>query len=118
MSAPPSPYGAPPGAPPPSGMSNRAKFWIGVVLVIPVIVALGVVAGVAGSIVSSVTHSGAVIGFTQLGFWLASVGGWIAMVVVERTRWLALGMLAGFAILAVVVAGACVALLATYQNGA
>jgi hypothetical protein len=99
-------------------MSNRAKFWIGVVLAGPAVVALAMVAGVGSSLVSSITNSGNVFAFTQLGFWLVSLGGWIALVVIERTRWLALGMLAGLAILAVVVAGACVALLAAYQNGA
>ena len=38
------------------------------------------------------------------------------MIVLERTRWIALGMLAGTAIVLILVAGACVALLVAYSN--
>ena len=38
------------------------------------------------------------------------------MIVIEKTRWIALGMLAGTAILLILAAGACVALLFAYSS--
>lgn len=130
---PPPPYGGPPGSQPPGGYppgsypqgpqnerpggrSNKAKFWIGVVLALPALFVAAVVSGggsaladalgadpMAGTIISSVLS-------------LLLLAGYIAMIVIERTRWLALGMLAGAAILVILLAGACVVLLVALSN--
>jgi hypothetical protein len=46
---------------------------------------------------------------------LALLVAFVVMIVVNRTRWVGLGMLAGIAALFVVAAGACIALLSAYQ---
>jgi len=96
-------------------MSNKGKFWLGVVLALPAIV-------VGSGIVALATNLGQVIspdgpgsgilgGLASLGLLVAFIG----LVVVNRTRWIGLGMLAGIATLFVVAAGACIALLNAYQ---
>jgi hypothetical protein len=121
---PPPPYGGPPGQPPygqppysqpPSGMSNKAKFWLGVVLALPAIVIGPVIVGVAVNLGQVVSSDGPLSGILGGVASLALLVGFIALVVVSRTRWIGLGMLAGIAILFVVAAGACIALLSAYQ---
>ena len=94
---PPPPYAAYPPPPQPApGMSNRSKFWIGVLLVLPVLgiasTLIGVVAtlvgGTAGDVVGSVMGMGVLVSL-------------IAGVAVERTRWFVAGMLAGGAVVTI-----------------
>jgi len=125
---PPSPYGGPPGdyppgnypqqgpGQPPEGMSNKAKFWIGVALAIPGLVVSGVISGAGTAVVDGLGGDpglGAVISGI-IGLLLLAV--FIAMIVFSRTRWIALGMLAGAAILFILAAGACVVLIVALSN--
>ena len=112
-----SPYDPPPGQPPSSGMSNKAKFWIGVAArparahrrrshpAVP---------GRRWWTASGVTRRWGP--FVSGVIALALLVGFVLMIVFERTRFLALGLLAGTAILFVLAAGACVALLVAYSN--
>jgi hypothetical protein len=47
---------------------------------------------------------------------LLLLAGLVVLMVLEKTRWIGLGMLAGFAILAILAAGACVVLLIALTN--
>ncbi|MCW2761240.1 MAG: hypothetical protein JWR85_1441 [Marmoricola sp.] len=47
---------------------------------------------------------------------LLMLAGFVFMVVAERTRWIALGILAGVAILFILAAGACVVLIVALNN--
>lgn len=133
---PPNPYGQQPGVPPgqpphgpggPSsgepwrpprrGRSNVAKFWIGVALCIPVLLAAGALQAVPSVIADAVSLPPEVGQFSTLGLDLALFGAFIAGLVVEKTRFIVLGILAGIAILFVVAAGACVLLLAGMMSG-
>ena len=120
---PPSPYGpayggppgVPPGAPPPGGMSNKAKFWIGAVLALPAMVASAVLMGLGASVPGPNGDSslGAVLSMI-IGVIL--LVGYVTLIVLPRTRWLALGMLAGGAVVLILAAGACIALLVALSN--
>ena len=113
---PPSPYGLPPGEPPSQRPSNKGRFWLGVVLAIPAIIIGPVLIGAAaalGDAVATGSSLGAILGgLVALGL----LGGFIVLVVIDRTRWIGLGMLAGFAGLFILGAGACVALIVAYSN--
>jgi uncharacterized membrane protein YhaH (DUF805 family) len=109
-----SPYPQQP--PKPSGMSNTAKFWIGVLLTLPVVIVGGIVIGILSGIGSALDDSGTASGI--LGT-VAGFGELIALVlalVLARTRWFALGVIAGVAVLTVLAAGACVVLLVAFSN--
>ena len=47
---------------------------------------------------------------------LLLLGAFVAAIVVERTRWFALGILAGGAVLFILAAGACVVLLVAFMS--
>lgn len=119
------PHGGPPGEPPgyppvaypqpqgqPSGgISNKAKFWIGVALAIPVLIVGSIVSGSGSAVVTGLggaPEAGAIVS-SVLG--LLMLGGFIAAIVFERTRWFAIGILAGLAVLLILLAGACIVLL-------
>ena len=122
---PPPPYGGPPGqpsaartGPPPGpaaarrGMSNKAKFWIGVLLALPALVVGRRHQRRRDG--SGRRHRRRPVGGRHSSRERSPWPCWSAcvlMIVLERTRWIALGMLAGTAILFVLAAGACVALL-------
>ena len=93
------------------GMSNKAKFWVGVLLALPAVALASVVLGAAIGLISTVLGDYEVATALSGVLSLAMLGGFVALVVIEKTRWFAIGMLAGIAILAIVAAGACVALL-------
>lgn len=126
---PPPPYGDPPGPPygaapgpypqdqPRSGISNKAKFWIGVALTIPAIIVSGLITGAAAAIVEALNGDPAVEATVSSVVALLVLVGYVAMIVLPRTRWIALGILAGTAVLFILAAGACVALLVTYSGG-
>jgi hypothetical protein len=97
-------------------MSNKATFWIGVLLALPALVIAGVISGVGTAVVDGVGGSSSLTAVASGAIALALLIGFVVMVVFEKTRWIALGLLAGTAILFVVAAGACVALLAAYSH--
>ena len=97
-------------------MSNKAKFWVGVLLAVPAVIAGPLlVAGALnlGQVISAEGPlGGALSGVTAL----LLLAGLVTLMVVEKTRWIGLGMLAGFAILLILAAGACVVLLIAISN--
>ena len=115
-----SPYGGPPGPyPPPErppGMSNKAKFWLGVLLTIPAIIVGSVITGVGSAAVDAVNGDPAIGAAVSSLLGLLILAAYIAMIVIPKTRWFALGILAGTAVLFILAAGACVALIVAYSN--
>ena len=113
----PAPYGGPPGPYPPplpgkpSGMSNKAKFWIGVALTLPVLVVAGVISGVASAVVDGISGSTSAASAVAFVVGLGQLAVVVAAVVYARTRWFAIGVIAGVAVLFVLAAGACVVLI-------
>jgi hypothetical protein len=111
-----SPYGLPPSQPPPSGMSNKAKFWLGAVLALPAIIAGPLIVAFAVNIGQTISNVGPLSGILGGVASLALLVAFIGLIVVERTRWIGLGMLAGLGGLFILGAGACVALIVAYNN--
>ena len=98
----------PPGyslGPPPR--SDRWKIWVGIGLAIPALIVTGLLAGAVGV----VDDSGGLSGLVGL----AGLVGPVVLLFFRSTRKLALGLLIGYAVLFILVAGACVALLASYN---
>ena len=125
---PPPPYGGPPGNHPPGpylppgpdqprrGMSNKARFWIGVALSLPALVVAGIVTGGGSALADGLGADPQVGGVVSLVLGLLLLAGFVAAIVVARTRWFALGILAGVAILFILAAGACVVLLVAFTS--
>lgn len=110
---PPPPYGYPsPYAQPPSGMSNKAKFWIGVAVSLPAMAAAGFLVAAGTALADGVGGSSDLANLVSALLTLGVFGGYITMIVLEKTRWIALGMLAGAAAAFILAAGACIVLLA------
>ena len=110
---PPAPPGNYPAFPPGSSMPQARprdtwKIWLGIGLAIPVLIAGSLLA--AGA--SAIDSSGAVSGLLGLAVFV----GPFVLLVPSSTRKLALGLLIGYAVLLILAAGACVALLAAYNN--
>ena len=114
----PSPYQGAPAPPPPGNYpaggyyappqrSDRWKIWLGIGLAIPALIVTGMLAGLMGV----VDDSGALSGIVGLAGLVAP----IVMLFFRSTRKLGLGLLIGYAVLFILVAGACVALLASYN---
>jgi hypothetical protein len=116
------PYGGPPGPYPQqqpgsgSGMSNKAKFWIGVALTIPALIVGSVITGSGSAAVDAMNGDPAVGATVSSILGLLVLAAYIAMIVFPRTRWVALGILAGTAVLFILAAGACVALIVAYSS--
>lgn len=119
---PPPPWGTPPPFPPgppppqPSGLSNKVKFWIGVPLVVPAMVVAGFLMGLADTLLDGAAPTSSADGLVVLLVGLVLLAGFTALIVVERTRWFAIGMLAGGAAALILAAGACLVLLASFTN--
>ena len=115
-----SPYGGPPGTyqppEPAPGMSNKAKFWIGVLLTIPAIIVGSVITGAGTALVDAVNGDPAIGAAVSSVLGLLIFAAYIAAIVIPKTRWFALGILAGTAVLFILAAGACVALIVAYSN--
>ena len=92
-------------------MSNKAKFWIGAVLAVPAVIAGPLLVAGALNLGQVITADGPLGGILSGVAALLLLVGLVTLIVVERTRWIGLGMLAGFAILVILTAGACVVLL-------
>ena len=118
------PYGGtaePPDQPPPgnypaypSGVYPAAapkrdgwKIWVGIALAIPVLIAISVLAGLLGTVDDS--------GATSVVIVLAGLVGPVVLLFFGGTRKLGLGLLIGYAALFILAAGACIALLASYN---
>ncbi len=106
-----------PGRPPRRGPSNVARFWIGVALCLPVLFVAGALQAVPSIIADSLSLPPEVGQFSTLGLDLALFAAFIAGLVVEKTRFIVLGIMAGIAVLFVVAAGACILLLAGLATG-
>lgn len=109
-------YGGAPGEPPPSGLSNKAKFWIGVAVALPAMAVAGIISGAGSAVVDALGGDPAVGAAVSGAIALALLAGFVTMIVLARTRWIALGILAGSAIVLILAAGVCVALLVAYSN--
>ena len=131
MSEPPvPPTGPPPGLPPPPGgqppypwqpgkppgMSSRGRFWLGVALSVPVLIGVLVLVLFVGTLATSLTSDPDLQGVLVLVALVAVLAAWVALVVVPRTRMVALGAAAGAAVVAVVLGGVCVALIAAVSG--
>lgn len=93
------------------------KFWIGVALCLPVLFVAGALQAVPSAIADAMSLPPEVGQYSTLGLDLVLVAGFIAGLVVERTRFVVLGILAGTAVLFVVAAGACILLLTGMGSG-
>jgi hypothetical protein len=96
-------------------MSNTAKFWIGALLALPVVVLGSILIGVAGGIGSALDDSGTASGILSSVAAIADLAAVAFALILSRTRWFAVGVIAGIAILTVLAAGACVVLLAAFN---
>ena len=97
-------------------MSNKAKFWLGAVLAIPAVLVGPLIVAAAvnlGQVVAADSPLSGILGGLASLLLLVL---FIALIVVDRTRWIGLGMLAGLAVLLILAAGACVALLVSINN--
>jgi hypothetical protein len=124
---PPPPYGGPPGSYPPApypsqgpgrpgGMSNKAKFWIGVALSIPALIVAGIVTGAGSALADGLGAGSDASAIVSSFLGLLLFVGFIASLVIEKTRWFAIGILAGLAVLLILAAGACIVLLVAFAN--
>jgi hypothetical protein len=126
MSQPPPPYGGPPHGGPPGpyppppgqsgGMSNKAKFWVGVALALPTIVLAGLISGATSAVADGISGDSALAGVAAVVVGLGELAALIGAIVWERTRWFAVGVIAGGAVLLILAAGACVVLLVALSN--
>ena len=113
---PPNPYG--PGtypavpAQPRTGMSVKAKFWVGFALALPANFIAAVLVGAAGAAGTAVGGDDPEVGgvFSAI-LGLALLGVLVVGIVVEKTRWLAIGLLVGTVVMGILAVGAIVLLL-------
>jgi hypothetical protein len=97
-------------------MSNKAKFWIGAVLALPVIVVAGLISGAVSAVADGITGSSSVTGIAAALVGFGELAAVIGAIVWERTRWFAIGVIAGGAVLLILAAGACIVLLVAFTN--
>ena len=118
------PMGPPPGQPsyplpgqePRQGMSNAAKFWIGVPLSLPIAFVVFAATAAVSALFGALDPStgGTLQGIATFLLNALFLGAWIWAVINPRTRFVALGVLAGTAIVGVLAAGACIVLIAAF----
>jgi hypothetical protein len=117
----PPPYGLPPGPPPPRpprrGMSNAARFGIGLALAIPAMILVGAVQTIPFVVSDALSLPSELTPIPMLGANALLLALFVFGLVRERTRFVVLGMMAGVAILFVLAAGACVLLLTGLATG-
>jgi len=75
-----------------------------------------VITGVGSAAVNAVNGDPTIGAAVSSVLGLLIFAAYIAAIVIPRTRWFALGILAGTAVLFILAAGACVALLVAYSN--
>jgi hypothetical protein len=102
--------------PPPPPKRNKGKFWLGVVLALPAVLVAAFLFGGLMSLLSSADVPGGLMNVAALVVLTLLLTGLVALIVVERTRWIGLGLLAGTAIWAIVAAGACIVLIAAITS--
>jgi branched-subunit amino acid transport protein len=90
---------------------------MGVLLCLPVLFVAGALQALPSTFADAVHLPQSVGQFMVLGIDIALLGAFITGLVVEKTRFLVLGIIAGIAVLFVVAAGACVLLLAGLASG-
>ena len=86
-------------------------------LCIPMLFVAGALQAIPRVIADAMSLPPEVGQFSTLGLDLALFGAFITGLVVEKTRFIVLGILAGIAVLFVVAAGACILLLAGLASG-
>lgn len=115
----PSPYQGPPAPPPPGNYpaggyyappqrSDRWKIWLGIGLAIPALIVTGTVAGA----MSAVDDTGSLSGIAGLAGLVVP----LVLLFFPVTRKVALGLLIAYAVLFILFAGACVALIALFNS--
>ena len=92
-------------------LSNVAKFWIGVALCLPVLFLAGLLVSLPSVVGNAVNLPGEVSAIATFGLTIGLLGAFIVGLAREGTRFILVGLLAGLAILFVLAAGACIALL-------
>jgi len=92
---------------PPPRRSDRWKIWLGIALAIPALVLTGFLTGLAGFIDDSGALSVVAAG--------AGVVVPVVLLFFDGTRKVALGVLIGYAVIFILFAGVCVALIASYN---
>jgi hypothetical protein len=92
---------------PPQRPSDRWKIWLGIGLAIPALILSGFLTAMAGF----VDDTGALSAVVGGGCLLAP----IVMLFFDSTRKIAIGLIIGYAVIFILFAGACVALLASYN---
>ena len=98
-------------------VSTRRRLTVGQARGVSVtVVAVSVLVGAAVSVGDAVASGSPLAGILGGLVALFLLAGFIALVAIDRTRWIGLGMLAGFAGLFILGAGACVALIVAYNN--
>ena len=98
-------------AAPRRGRSNVARFWIGVALCLPALFVVGALESLPTLVGNKVNLPNEVSAIATFGLNIGLLVAFIVGLVRESTRFIFVGMLAGLAILFVLAAGACIALL-------
>lgn len=113
---PPGPPGPPPGpSQHPSGLSTGAQVAIGAVTGPFVVGAFAYLLLIASTILAEATTETA-FGVVAILGGLVALAGLVAGIAWWRTRWFAVGALIGVAVVVIVLAGACVALIASLDG--
>jgi hypothetical protein len=94
------------------GRSSVARFWIGVALCIPTLFVVGVLESLPTAVGRAVHLPGELSAIATLGLNAGLLAAVVVGLVREATRFVVVGILAGLAVLFVLAAGACIALLA------
>ncbi len=97
-------------------MSNKGKFWLGVVLALPALLVGGFLVGLGPAVTAGDTGTNEVGFFVGLFIFLMELVGLVVLIVIARTRWIGLGILAGLATLFILAAGACIVLIVGLSN--
>jgi hypothetical protein len=97
-------------------MSNKAKFWIGVALAIPVAILAGTLGGAASAVVDGISGSSDAAAAAGVVVGLGEIAALVTALVFARTRWFAIGVIAGLAVILILAAGACVVLIVALTN--
>lgn len=97
--------------PPPPGPSKSKQFWVGAALTVPGLFVVGLVTGFLSNVATSIEPTlGSLV---SMGLGATAFVAVIVGVVIEKTRWYAIGVIAAIGVLAILAAGACIVLLAT-----
>ena len=70
-------------------MSNKAKFWIGVVLALPALVLAGIISGAASAVVDGISGDSNAAAAVAFVVGLGELAALVAAIVLAPTRWFA-----------------------------